>query len=143
MRFTPTRALAMLIVAFAAALIPVAEAIKLPRPLPDITIPTTDGKKIRLLDYRGKPLAILLFSTQCSDCLKSIDLLNRLQKVYGPQGFQAIGVAVNVDAPDQIKAFVDRYRPLFPMGHLAQQEMLKITDIGPKERPYVPIFIFV
>ena len=54
-----------------------------------------------------------------------------------------MAAAVNVDAPEQIKAFVDRYRPSYPVGHLGQAELIKLADLGPKDRPFVPIFLFI
>jgi peroxiredoxin len=118
-------------------------AATLPRPLPDIDIPTPGGKRIRVQQYKGKVMAVLLFSTQCKDCIASVELLNKAQKAYGPRGFQALAAAVNVDAPEEIRGFVDRYRPLYPVGHLGQPDLIKFADIKKEDRPYVPIFIFV
>jgi hypothetical protein len=126
-----------------AAAIAAFAAPKIPRPLPDMVIPTPDGKRIRVQQYKGKVLAVLLFSTSCLDCIPSIELLNKAQREYGPRGFQAVAAAVNMDAPKEIKGFLDRYRPIYPTGHLGQADLLKFTDLGPNERPFVPIFLFV
>jgi peroxiredoxin len=115
----------------------------LPRPLPDIQIPLPGGKTVRVQQYKGKVMVAMLFSTQCAECIASIDLLNKAQKNFGPRGFQAVAAAVNVDAPDEIKNFVDRYRPAYPTGHLGQADLLKFTDLKKGERPFVPIFIFI
>ena len=116
---------------------------KVPRPLPTTAIPTTSGKTIRLQQYKGKVMTVLLFSTRCAECIDSLEILNKAQKQYGPRGFQAVAAAVNADAPEEIKGFVDRYRPTFPTGHLGQQELISFADLAPGQRPFVPIFIFI
>src|SRR5262245_46689338 len=83
---------------------------KVPRALPDLTIPTPDGKKVRIQQYKGKVMTVVLFSTTCEECVASINLLSKAQKQFGPRGFQALAAAVNIDAPEQIRSFVERYR---------------------------------
>ena len=116
---------------------------KVPRPLPDIVMPMPDGKRVNIPQFKGKVMAIMLFSTTCAECVASIDLLAKLQKQFAARGFQALAAAVNIDAPEQIKGFVERYRPPFPTGHLGQTELIKFADLKPLDRPYVPIFMFV
>jgi peroxiredoxin len=116
---------------------------KFPRPLPDVAISMPDGKKLPIKQYRGKMVAVVLFSTTCADCLKSIELMSKFQKEFGPRGFQALGAAVNMDAPDQIRGFIDRYRPGFPVGLLDRPTTYKLADFGEQERPFVPILIFI
>ena len=137
------RRIPWLLLALAAALLPVVLAMNVPRPLPDLVIPTPDGKRVRLQQYKGKVMAVMLFSTNCKECIASMELLGRAQKQFAPRGFQALAAAVNIDAPEEIRSFVDRYRPPYPTGHLGQPELIKLADLAPNERPFVPIFIFV
>jgi peroxiredoxin len=118
-------------------------AVRTPRPLADVPIPTPNGKTIDLKQYRGKVVLIALISTSCSDCIASIDLLNKLQAQFGPRGFSVIGVATGLDVEKNIKGFVDRYRPGFPVGYITEQPFRKLADIGPDDRPYVPMFMFI
>src|SRR3954451_9069387 len=95
---------------------------KVPRPMPDVAISQPGGKSIRLQSYPGKVVAVLLFSTNCRECIESVALLDKAQKQFAARGFQAIGAAVNMDAPELVQGFIDRYRPTFPTGFLKQEQ---------------------
>ena len=116
---------------------------KVPRAMPDIAIPMPGGKTIKLQQYSGKVMAVLLFSTVCKECITSVELLGKAQKQFAARGFQAIAAAVNADAPEEIQGFVDRYRPAYPTGFLKQEQLIKFADLGPKDRPFVPILLFI
>jgi peroxiredoxin len=123
-------------------LLPVAFGI-VPRPLADIPIPMADSKKISLRQYRGKVLLVTLISTSCSDCIKTIDVLNGIQKDFGKRGFQVVGIAIEDGAANNVRAFVARYRPSFPVGYLDRDTAIKFLDISPSTRPFVPILMYV
>jgi hypothetical protein len=113
-----------------------------PRPLLDMSIPIPNGKPITLKTYRGKVLLVAVISTDCGPCIASIDILNRAQKDFGPQGFQVVAAAGDTNAQYMLAPFVARYRPTFPMGYLTQDQIIKLGDINQKDRPFAPIFIF-
>ena len=114
-----------------------------PRPMVDMSIPVPNGKPIPLKSYRGKVLLVAVISTDCGPCIASVEILNRAQKDFGPQGFQVVAAAGDPNAQYMLTPFVARYRPTFPMGYLTEEQIRKIGDIGPKDRPFVPIFIFI
>ena len=58
----------------------------------------SDNSRARLLDYRGKVLVLDFYATWCEPCRQSIPRLNELQKKYGPEGVQVVGL--NVGGPD-------------------------------------------
>ena len=51
------------------------EAASTPRPLADVTVPTPDGKKVHLGQYRGKVMVVALVSTTCDHCIASLQML--------------------------------------------------------------------
>lgn len=114
-----------------------------PRPLAQVPIPTPNGKNIDLKQYRGKVVVVALISTHCEDCIKSIAILNRAQKDFGSQGFQAIGVAGDENAQYLIGPFIKAQRPIFPMGYLGVDGLKKLADMAPDRRPVAPIFLFI
>jgi hypothetical protein len=114
-----------------------------PRPLADMAIPVPNGKPISLKSYRGKVLLVAVISTDCTACIASIDILNRAQKDFGPQGFQVVAAAGDQNAQYMLEPFVQRYRPVFPIGFLNVDEMMRIGDIAKDQRPFAPIFLFV
>jgi thiol-disulfide isomerase/thioredoxin len=113
------------------------------RRLPNVQIKTPDAKGINLSKYRGKEIIIVLFSTECEDCLRTIAIVDKIQKDYGPRGLQVIGAAVNEGAPYSVAGWVQRYRPTFPIGFLDTPGLIKLAAVPKDTRPFVPIIMFV
>jgi glutathione peroxidase-family protein len=113
-----------------------------PRPLADVTVPTSDGKKIRLNQYRGKVMLVALVSTVCEHCISSLQLLSRLQKEYGPRGFQMFAVAANDEAEKTVSGLA-RLNLGFPLGYLDQNTTMQLCDFKREDRPFVPMYLFV
>jgi peroxiredoxin len=116
---------------------------KTPRPLANIPIQTTDRTGIDLKKYRGKIVLLVLFATSCDECVGVVNLMSKLQRDYGARGFQVIGAAVDDNAAYTVIPFVQRYRPPFPVGFLEKEALIKIADIPPGQRPFVPILMFI
>jgi len=57
-----------------------------------------DSKRATLADYEGKVLVLDFYATWCAPCRESIPRLITLQKKYGPEGLQIVGL--NVGGPD-------------------------------------------
>jgi thiol-disulfide isomerase/thioredoxin len=64
---------------------------------PDFELQTLDGKNLKLSDLRGKAVLLNFWATYCGPCKIEMPWFVELQKEYGPQGFQIVGVA-NDDA---------------------------------------------
>jgi peroxiredoxin len=113
------------------------------RTLPMVPIRTPDTKGINLAKYRGKELIIVLFSTECEDCLRTVGYLTKIQQDYGARGLQVIGVGINNNAPYTVASWAQRYKIPFPLGYLDQAGAMKLAAIKKDERPFVPIVMFV
>ena len=72
---------------------------------PDFQLPALDGKNIRLADYKGKAVLLNFWATWCAPCKIEIPWFVELQKQYGPQGLEIVGVAMDEGSPDPIKKF--------------------------------------
>jgi thiol-disulfide isomerase/thioredoxin len=59
-----------------------------------------DGKDVRLSSLRGKAVLVNFWATWCEPCKIEMPSLVDLQKKYGPQGLQIVGVAMD-DADDK------------------------------------------
>ncbi len=64
---------------------------------PDFELQTLDGKNLKLSGFRGKAVLLNFWATYCGPCKIEMPWFVELQKEYGPQGFQIVGVA-NDDA---------------------------------------------
>jgi thiol-disulfide isomerase/thioredoxin len=68
---------------------------------PDFSLKSLpDGKEIRLSSLRGKAVLVNFWATWCEPCKIEMPSLVDLQKKYGPQGLQIVGVAMD-DADDK------------------------------------------
>jgi peroxiredoxin len=121
----------------------IAALARTPRPLADMSIPAPGGKSIDLKQYRGKVVLLALITTTCAECIRSVDIFNRLQKEYGPQGFQMVAAAVNLSAKTDAGPFAERYKATFPVGYLDKVGMMRIADVPGDQKPFVPIVMFI
>ena len=82
---------------------------------PDFTLPDLKGKKIQLSSFRGKAVVIDFWATWCEPCKIEMPWLVDLQKKYGPQGLQVLGVAMD-DADEQtIQEFARKMGVNYPV----------------------------
>ena len=42
-----------------------------------------------------------------------------------------------------VRPFVSRYRPDYPVGYVDKQNFIKLANLKPDSRPFVPILMFV
>jgi peroxiredoxin len=72
---------------------------------PDFTLQSLDGKSVRLSDFRGKAVLLNFWATWCQPCKIEMPWFVELQKQYGPEGLQVIGVAMDDASADDIAKF--------------------------------------
>ena len=115
-----------------------------PRPMADLPIPMVNSKPLDLKQFRGKWVLMAVISQECPACIASIEILNRAQKDFGPRGLQVVGAVGDPNAQYSMGPFVQRYRPIFPLGYVNQDQIVRLGDFD-KSAPhaYVPIFIFI
>jgi hypothetical protein len=121
----------------------VAYAAPASRPLPDVAIPTLNRKVITFKQYRGKVMVIALISTDCRPCLRTVQILDQMQKDLGPKGFQAVAAAFELDAKFHLGNLVNRYRPSYPVGYLDRDGAFKLAGLAAGAKPFVPVLMVV
>ena len=72
---------------------------------PDFTLQSLDGKNVRLSDLRGKAVLLNFWATWCAPCKIEMPWFVELQKQYGPDGLQIVGVAMDDASMSDIAAF--------------------------------------
>jgi len=68
----------------------------LPTALPDFTLGDLSGKPTSIRSWPGKSMIVNFWATWCAPCRREIPLLRELQKQHGAEGFQIVGVAVDI-----------------------------------------------
>jgi thiol-disulfide isomerase/thioredoxin len=82
---------------------------------PDFELPTLDGKNLKLSDLRGKAVLLNFWATYCGPCKIEMPWFVELQKEYGPQGFQIIGVAMDDASTEDIAKFAKEMGVNYPI----------------------------
>jgi thiol-disulfide isomerase/thioredoxin len=82
---------------------------------PDFELPALDGKNLKLSDLRGKAVLLNFWATYCGPCKIEMPWFVELQKEYGPQGFQIVGVAMDDASTEDIAKFAKEMGVNYPI----------------------------
>ncbi len=82
---------------------------------PNFELPALDGKKLKLSDLRGKAVLLNFWATYCGPCKIEMPWFVELQKEYGPQGFQIVGVAMDDASTEEIAKFTKEMGVNYPI----------------------------
>ena len=113
-----------------------------PRSSPEFVIKGAGGQTL-LSQYKGKVVLLMFMFTTCPHCQQSTQMLNGIQKEYGPRGVQVLGVAFNEGAPLLVAEFIRRFQPTFPVGSATRDAVLDYLKHPPQNPFSVPMFIFI
>jgi peroxiredoxin len=90
------------IAALAAVMMPTSR-----EPMPEISFTDIDGGQHQLVDYKGQPILMIFWATDCPGCIKEMPDLIALHDEFANQGLKMISVAMPHDYPEHIKAMRD------------------------------------
>ena len=82
---------------------------------PDFVLQTLDGKNLKLSDFRGRAVLLNFWATYCGPCKIEMPWFVELQKEYGPQGFQIVGVANDDASTEDIAKFAKEMGINYPI----------------------------
>lgn len=71
----------------------------------DLKVLPGDGKTLKLSELKGKVVLLNFWATWCEPCKVEMPWFRDLQKKYGPQGLQVVGVALDDTGEDAIISF--------------------------------------
>src|SRR6185437_9435715 len=69
---------------------------------PDFALQSLEGKTVHLTDFRGKAVLLNFWATWCTPCRLEMPWFVELQKQYGPEGLEVLGVAMDDAGKDKI-----------------------------------------
>jgi thiol-disulfide isomerase/thioredoxin len=81
--------------------------------LPTFHLQDRDDRPRSLQNWPDKALIVNFWATWCAPCRREIPLLAKLQREYGPEGFQVVGIAV--DFRDKVLAYADQMNIQYPL----------------------------
>jgi len=71
----------------------------------DFGLESLDGRTVHLSDFRGKAVLLNFWATWCQPCKIEMPWFEQLQKQYGPEGLQVVGIAVDDADEEDISKF--------------------------------------
>lgn len=100
--------------------------------LPDFKVVSISGQTISPRNYRGYVLILDFFATWCPPCRQSIPHLVELNRKYGKQGLQILGMSVDEDGKEAVKSFADEFRINYPLALAGDSA---VADFGVRSIP--------
>jgi thiol-disulfide isomerase/thioredoxin len=100
-------------------------------PAPPFKVTTTSGQPLTLANYQGYVLILDFFASWCQPCKRSIPHIMELNRKYGKQGLQILGLSLDEDKDDLIE-FVSPFKLNYPVA-IAKEDLQ--TDYGLRSIP--------
>ncbi len=85
--------------------------------VPDTQMTALDGKVLSLNELHGKPVLVTFWATTCPGCIKEQPHLVELHHKYSDQGLTIIGVAMDYDPPEQVRALIEKRQIPYVITH--------------------------
>ena len=82
---------------------------------PDFVLTDLQGHTVKLSDLRGKAVVLNFWATWCPPCNEEIPWLVDLQKRYGSQGLQIVGIAMDDGDPKDVVKFAAAHSINYPI----------------------------
>jgi peroxiredoxin len=114
-----------------------------PRPAPEYSFKLLSGQTVRLSQYRGKVVVLQFLLTTCPHCLMASQTLAKLQREYGTQKLQVLGVAINSGAELELPTFVKQADIGYPTGTASNQSMYGFLRLSLMQRVLMPQVAFI
>ena len=83
---------------------------------PNFKVTSTTGQKISQENYRGRVLLLDFFATWCLPCRQSVPHLVEMNRKFGKQGLEILGLSMDEDGEQVVKAFTDEFRVNYPLA---------------------------
>ncbi|MBI4607846.1 MAG: TlpA family protein disulfide reductase [Candidatus Rokubacteria bacterium] len=82
----------------------------------DFTVPTPDGKSLKLSSYRGKVVFLNFWATWCPPCKEEMPSMERLYQRFKDQGLVVLAVSIDAEGAPVVTPFVKEHKLTYPVG---------------------------
>src|SRR5438874_2953631 len=104
----------------------------------ELKVVDANGKTMKLADLRGKGVILDFWATYCEPCKIEMPWFVELQKKYGPQGLQIVGIAMDDASEQDIAKFAQKMGVDYPV--LIGKESVGEAYGGV---PYLPLTFYI
>jgi cytochrome c biogenesis protein CcmG, thiol:disulfide interchange protein DsbE len=86
------------------------------QPAPNFKVVTTSGQTVTLENYRGYVLVLDFFATWCIPCRSSVPHIVEVNRKFGKQGLQVLGLSAKEDDEHDLTSFGKEYHVNYPLA---------------------------
>lgn len=86
------------------------------QPAPNFKVVTSSGQTVTLDNYRGYVLVLDFFATWCIPCRSSVPHIVEINRKYGKQGLQVLGMSADEDGDSVLATFAGEYHVNYPLA---------------------------
>jgi len=84
-------------------------------PVPDVSLPTLEGRPLALKELRGNVLLVNFWATWCLPCQWEMPLMEKLYQAYRDRGFVVVAISVDQQGAAVVKPFVKSRKLTYPV----------------------------
>lgn len=97
----------------------------------NFTVYTADGEKVRMLDYKGKPIVVNFWATWCGPCKVELPAFEDLYQQYGEQvQFMMVNLTDGLqEKKEDVQGFVSSRKYTFPVFFDTQQTAYDLYNL--------------
>ena len=83
---------------------------------PDFALKDSEGKTLRLSDYKGRVVLLNFWATWCGPCRVEIPWFVQFEQAHKSEGFAVIGVSMDEEGWDIVKPYIERMKVNYRMA---------------------------
>jgi peroxiredoxin len=102
---------------------------------PSFRLANASGKFVRLSDFRGKPVVVNLWATECGGCRAELPAFVQLDRTYKGSGLSVIGVSMDVMYSD-LKSSLEGWAHVKPFIEAHGMGYTVLLDDGSVEKAF-------
>jgi len=104
------------------------------------SLPDMEGKSQALAQWQGKVMVVNFWATWCQPCLEEIPEFVRMQKKFGSQGLQFVGIAI--DHPAKVREFAAKHHMNYPVL-IGEMEAIELARVAGNELGGLPFTVIL
>ena len=89
-----------------------------------------EGNTFKIEDKKGKVILINLWATWCGPCRAEMPELIAMQDKYRDKNFEVLGLDVDEESVDEIKAFAKEMKLNYPLGYADDKLVSEIVKLS-------------